>query len=608
MKQYAFVVTIYCVLVASPSITQAHDGHEHSHGSSSTALQTWTIQDSGAHIHGSFVSAQAGKAQVRRDDGKLVMFSINQLCPADQKWIESRQLDIHNWNEQSIKGAVLIHTTMPNNAVVDPPEIAAAFEPFAKLNALRYRQDNRFFYVESNGMPDHPMMIGIRAWQQQVPLPQLYTGANAWQIPLVPVPAKLPLSAKNRFLRGAIALAVNGIPIFNPLNNRGDDAYLFGELDEYGGHCGRADDYHYHLPPMHLEKQVGKGSILAYALDGYPIYGFDEPDGSKVVKLDSLNGHKDENGHYHYHATKTYPYLNGGFYGQVTERDGQVDPQPRAEPLRPALTPMRDAKITDFVESQPGSYRLTYDVRGKKGSVSYTLNKNGSAAFEFVDINGRSTSETFSPKRRGGGGNDRRPPDPNAPPQRLDPPQRPDPPQRTEQPQRPEQPNPRTDAKTEGTKEKTGLSKLTLISSSIDSKGNIGVECTCDGASMSPAIQWTNAPQGTKSFAVSLWHTAPDQEKSYWVLYNIPSTTTQIDKNAKGTGTVGSNDKRRTEYDPMCSKGPGVKKYHITIYALSSELKLAPANATRAALLTAIKNITLAENTLDFQYERSAKK
>lgn len=306
----------------------------------------------------------------------------------------------HDGHGQMPKAAVLIHTTIPNNAVVAPPEIAAAFEPFAKMNALRYRQDNRFFYVESNGMPDHPMMIGIRAWQQQVPLPQLYTGANAWQIPLIPVPAKEPLSTKNRFLRGAIALAVNGIPIFNPLNNRGDDAYLFGELDEYGGHCGRADDYHYHVTPLHLEKQVGKGSVLAYALDGYPIYGFNEPDGSKVDKLDALNGHKDENGHYHYHATKTYPYLNGGFYGQVTERDGQVNPQPRAEPLRPALTPMRDAKITDFVETKSGSYRLTYDARGKKGSVTYTLNENGSAMFEFVDINGRSTSELFSPKRR----------------------------------------------------------------------------------------------------------------------------------------------------------------------------------------------------------------
>ena len=407
MKRYAFAITLYCVLVASPSINMAHDGHDH-----------------------------------------------------------------------TPKGAILIRTTIQNNGVVTPPEIAAAFEPFAKLNALRYRQDNRFLYVESNGMPDHPMMIGIRAWQQQVPLPQLYTGANAWQIPLNPVPAKEPLSTKNRFLRGAIALAVNGIPIFNPLNNRGEDAYLFGELDEYGGHCGRADDYHYHVTPMHLEKQVGKGSILAYALDGYPIYGYDEPDGSKVIKLDALNGHKDENGHYHYHATKTYPYLNGGFYGQVTERDGQVDPQPRAEPVRPALTPMRDAKITDFVETKSGSYRLTYDVRGKKGSVSYTLNENGSAAFEFVDINGRSTSETFSPKRRGVGGNDRRPPDRNAPPQR------PEPLRRTEQP------IPRTDSKKgEATKEKVSASILKLFSSSVDAKGNIAVECTCDGASMSPAIQ-----------------------------------------------------------------------------------------------------------------------
>ena len=40
---------------------------------------------------------------------------------------------------------------------------------------------------------------------------------------------------------------------------------------------------------------------------------------------------------YHYHATKTYPYLNGGFHGEVTERGGQVDPQPHAEPVREAL-------------------------------------------------------------------------------------------------------------------------------------------------------------------------------------------------------------------------------------------------------------------------------
>lgn len=48
-------------------------------------------------------------------------------------------------------------------------------------------------------------MVGITNWQQQVPLPQRYTGANARQLPLVPVPAKEPVSIKGRFLRDAIA-------------------------------------------------------------------------------------------------------------------------------------------------------------------------------------------------------------------------------------------------------------------------------------------------------------------------------------------------------------------------------------------------------------------
>lgn len=97
------------------------------------------------------------------------------------------------------------------------------------------------------------MMVGIRAWQQQVPLPQAYRGDNARRIPLQPITAKRPMSAKTDFFRGAIALAVNGVPIFNPIKNDGrTDTFLAGELDEWGGHCGRADDYHYHLPPVHL--------------------------------------------------------------------------------------------------------------------------------------------------------------------------------------------------------------------------------------------------------------------------------------------------------------------------------------------------------------------
>ncbi len=122
-------------------------------------------------------------------------------------------------------------------------------------------------------MPDHGMMAGITNWQQQIGIPQNYYGDNAWQIPLSPLLSDNPVSTRDNLFRGAIALAVNGVPIFNALNNRGEDAFLIGELDDWGGHAGRADDYHYHAAPLHLQEIVGDAAPIAYALDGYPIYG-----------------------------------------------------------------------------------------------------------------------------------------------------------------------------------------------------------------------------------------------------------------------------------------------------------------------------------------------
>jgi phosphatidylethanolamine-binding protein (PEBP) family uncharacterized protein len=474
----------------------------------------------------------------------------------------------------------------------DMPDIQAAFAAFEKLKAVSTRRDDRFLFVESNGIPDHPLMVGITSWQQQVPLPQQYTGENAWRIPLRPVPATNPATTKNRFLRGAIALAVNGIPIFNPLNNRGDDAYLAGELDEYGGHCGRADDYHYHLAPVHLEKLTGPGQPIAYALDGYPIYGYTEPDGSPVRNLDPFNGHTDAQGRYHYHATKTYPYLNGGFHGEVVERDGQVDPQPRAESPRPALTPLRDAKIVEFSEVLGGGHKLVYDIRGRKGSVVYTPAREGAWTFVFTNTTGESTTETYTP--RGGRGQGKRggreaPP----PPRRDEPRPRPgNPPAPGGQP---------TPAKKAAPAEKQGL---IVSSESVGRDGRLLAECTCDGEGKTPAVAWKNAPPGTKAFAVSLWHTAPDREKSYWLVYNTPADSTGWGAGAKPPGTVGLNDRQRAVYDPLCSKGPGVKTYHLTVYALSAPARLSPDKATRKGLLEAIARTTLGEATLDLEYER----
>ena len=133
----------------------------------------------------------------------------------------------------------------------------------------------------------------------------------------------------------------------------------------------------------------------------------------------------------------------------------------------------------------------------------------------------------------------------------------------------------------------------------------LSIDCTCDGKRQSPAVEWKDVPEGTKAFAVSLWHSAPDQEKSYWLVYNIPADTTSMAQNAKPDGTVGLNDRRRAEFDPMCSKGPGIKTYHITVFALSQNVNLRPDQASRSDLLKAIEGKVLAEGTLDFQYERT---
>jgi len=281
------------------------------------------------------------------------------------------------------------------------PTTAKAFLPFSKLD-LRVEGD--YLYVGSNGLPDHNMMVGITAWQQQVPLPQPYMGDNAWRIPLKPVPAAQPAMIKGRFLRGAIALAVNGIPIFNPQNNRGEVSQEIGELDQWGGHCGRADDYHYHITPLHLQAQAGKGMPVAYALDGYPIYGLTEPDGSPVGKLDECHGHEDAKLGYHYHASMQYPYVIGGFHGEVVEAGEQVDPQPRAQGVREALQALRGAEITGFESTGKSSYKLSYSVGGDKRSVSYSINADGTYPFEFDNGREGKTKKVYTARKGGGGG------------------------------------------------------------------------------------------------------------------------------------------------------------------------------------------------------------
>jgi phosphatidylethanolamine-binding protein (PEBP) family uncharacterized protein len=489
-----------------------------------------------------------------------------------------------------------------------PSLLSSAFQPFAPK--VKTRADGQFLYVESDGMPAHNMMVGITAWQQQVPLPQPYTGNNAWRIPLNPVPAKTPASIKNRFLRGAIALAANGIPIFNPQNNRGEISAEIGELDQWGGHCGRADDYHYHAAPLHLQSVLGKALPIAFALDGYPIYGLTEPDGSAPAKLDAFNGHETGALGYHYHASLKYPYVNGGFHGEVVERDGQVDPQPRAQPMREALPALRGARISGFTAKDGNSFSLQYEVGSEARLVNYLLNGNGAVKFDFVDGRGQVRSETYS-ARPGGGGGDRPPGEPKNKggpqkgPGKGGPPPPPPPPVRGEAPA----PGGGRDAGAAAGYMPKRSGNFTLRSSAVAHSGLLPVEFTGDGAGATPPLEWTGAPAGTKSFAVIMDHLDPEgRAKWYWVLYDIPANVLSLPKNAQGVGTLGNNSVNgRTGYAPPHSKGPGAKTYNLTAYALSGPVPHtgAAAAVSREVLLAAMNDLILDSAELKVTYDRT---
>lgn len=472
--------------------------------------------------------------------------------------------------------------------------------PFQLFPKLELKWDEDFLYVGSNGLPAHNMMVGITAWQQQVPLPQAYFGDNAWRIPLHPVPAKTPAKIEGNFLRGAIALAVNGVPIFNPQNNRGEVSYEIGELDEWGGHCGRADDYHYHIAPLHLEAVVGEGKPVAYALDGYPIYGLTEPDGSPLRPLDQCHGHDDPEIGYHYHASTGRPYLQSAFYGEVTEAGGQIDPQPRAQGVRPDSPPLRGAVITGFEKPGENSYQLSYEIGSEKRSVSYKINDDGTYPFEYDNGRDGITKEVYTRRGGGGGGGPGGKGDGKGKGEKG-------------KGIRPEE-TPRTPRPDAFTPPRTGearsdSSSFVLTSPEVEDGGKLPADYTGDGSGATLPLAWNGAPAGTKSYALIMDHLAPGNEmKGYWTMWGIPAEVTSLPKNASGIGKLGTGFRGRVGYEAPNSQGPGEKTYALHLYALSAEpaIDLPASDVNREVLLAAIQGLVLAQADLSVVYSRDA--
>lgn len=414
-------------------------------------LRHWTVPDAGKTLDGTFLMYKNHEVYIEERNHRVSHFPLAALSPADQAfalkkhaWVTQLNaefsaahaqptavpapvsfstrffllaglLGLIGWYVLAVAdqerrryvrpiglalGAMLLFgftkkVLQAQQTTSDPLVLDAAFTPFKPQVSTYW--NTTYFYVQSKGIPTtHPMMAGITSWQQQVPIPQCYVGSNAWPIPLNPVVAAVPVPVDpSHFSRGAVAVAVNGVAIFNPYTNTGIDAFLDGQLDNFGGHCGRADDYHYHTAPLSLYSQTLATRPIAYGLDGFAVYGPTEPDGVAMTALDANHGHYyGTAGVYHYHGTAAAPYMIGNMVGQVTEdATHQIIPQAAAQPVRPGQQPLRGAVITGCVANAAGNgYAVAYTLNNQSYSLDYNWTTGGLYTFNLVAPNGTTTN------------------------------------------------------------------------------------------------------------------------------------------------------------------------------------------------------------------------
>ena len=145
---------------------------------------------------------------------------------------------------------------------------------------------------------------------------------------------------------------------------------------------------------------------------------------------------------------------------------------------------------------------------------------------------------------------------------------------------------------------------LQLTTSAFPAGGTIPKKCTCDGADVSPALSWTDAPGGTQSFALIVDDPdAPGRVWVHWVLYNLPGATQRLpegvgkDPELADGSRQGRNDFGRLGYNGPCPPRGPAHRYFFKLYALDSKLDLKP-GSTKSDVERAMKNHVLAQTEL----------
>jgi Raf kinase inhibitor-like YbhB/YbcL family protein len=150
---------------------------------------------------------------------------------------------------------------------------------------------------------------------------------------------------------------------------------------------------------------------------------------------------------------------------------------------------------------------------------------------------------------------------------------------------------------------------ISLTSTAFEDGGRIPYLYTCEGADISPPLQWSGAPVGTRTYAMVCEDPdAPRGTWIHWVLYNISGDALELTKAVPTLPELpsgarhGRNTAGDMTYAGPCPPPGKPHRYFFRLYALDNSLDLPP-GATNIELAQAMERHIVAQGTLMGTYE-----
>lgn len=158
---------------------------------------------------------------------------------------------------------------------------------------------------------------------------------------------------------------------------------------------------------------------------------------------------------------------------------------------------------------------------------------------------------------------------------------------------------------------------LTLTTTGFEDGGIIPNKYTqaAQGTPVSPALQWTNVPDGTVSFTLIVRDPDTSVNKTtteilHWMVFNIPATARELPEGVPAQAqlpdgaTQALNQHGAVGYMGMGARAPGpYHHYSFELFALDTKLNLGP-SATQAEVLKAMDGHVLMKGVLVGRFHR----